>query len=127
MSEKEFTYDNGRACRTSAISRIDKFMISQTIEERGGRIEAAALMRKLTNHSLLTIMIWGHHDAPKNTSSYFDISLLNDEGKKKEMLEAWIGDAPPPTNDQDWPSWLETALDRATQCNRRLAKEKKRA
>jgi hypothetical protein len=126
MLGKEFTYDNGRAGRTSAISRIDKFMISQTIEERGVRIEAAALMRKLTDHSPLTITIWGRHDAPKNTSSYFDISLLSDEGKKKEMLEAWIKDVSLPTNDQDWSLWLEAAINRATQCNYRLAKEKKR-
>jgi hypothetical protein len=43
------------------------------------------------------------------------------------MLEAWIGDAPLPTNDQDWAPWLEATTDRATQCNRRLSKEKKRA
>ncbi len=50
MSEKEFTFNNGRACKTSAISRIDKLMISQTIDERGGRIEVAASMRKFTDH-----------------------------------------------------------------------------
>jgi hypothetical protein len=56
---------------------------------------------------------------------YFNVSLLSDERKKKEMLEAWIGDAPLPTNDQDWASWLEVATDRATQCNCHLSKEKK--
>jgi hypothetical protein len=127
MLEKEFTFDNGRVGKTSAISRIDKFMISQTVDEKGGRIEAAASMRKFTDHSPLIIKIWGRHDAPKNTSSFFDISLLRDERRKKEMLEAWAGDAPLPTNDQDWPPWLEAATDRVTQCNRCLAKEKKRA
>jgi hypothetical protein len=101
MSKKELSFDNGRAGRTSAISRIDKFMISQTIDERGGRIEAAASMRKFTDHSPLIIKIWGCHDAPKNTSSFFDVSLLSDKKRKKEMLEAWAGDAPLPTNDQD--------------------------
>jgi len=127
QSEREFTYDNGRAGRNSVIFRIDKFMISQTVEERGGRIEVAALMRKLTDHSPLSIKIWGRHDTPKSMSSYFDVSLLSDERKKKDMLEAWIGDAPLPTNDQDWAPWLEAATDRATQCNHRLSKEKKRA
>jgi hypothetical protein len=47
LSKKEFTYDNGRAGANSAVSRIDKFMVSQTLEERGGRIEAAALVRKI--------------------------------------------------------------------------------
>jgi hypothetical protein len=127
QSEKEFTYDNGRACKNSAIFRIDKFMISQTVEERGGRIEVAASMRKLTDHSRLSIKIWGRHDTPKSTSGYFNVSLLSDERKKKDMLEAWIGDTPLPTNDQDWAPWLEAATDRATQCNRCLSKEKKRA
>ncbi len=81
----------------------------------------------LRHHSPLIIKIWGRHDAPKNTSSFFDVSLLRDERRKKEMLEAWARDAPLPTNDQDWPPWLEAATDRVTQCNRHLAKEKKRA
>jgi hypothetical protein len=84
-------------------------------------------MKKITDHSPLIIKIWGRHDAPKNTSSFFDVSLLSDERRKKEMLEAWAGDAPLPTNDQDWPPWLEVTTNRVTQCNRRLAKEKKRA
>jgi mannosylglycoprotein endo-beta-mannosidase len=126
QSEKEFTYDNGRAGRNSAISRIDKFRISQMVEERGGRIEVAASMKKLTDHSPLSIKIWGHHDTPKSTSGYFDVSLLSDERKKKDMLEAWIRDTLLPTNDQNWVSWLEAATNRATQCNHRLSKEKKR-
>ncbi len=58
LSKKEFTYDNGRAGATSVVSRIDKFMVSQTIEERGRRIEAAASVRKLSDHSPLIITIW---------------------------------------------------------------------
>jgi len=61
MSKKNFTFDNGRSGPQSAVSRIDKFMVSQGIEERGGRMEAAASIRKLSDHSLLTITIWGHH------------------------------------------------------------------
>jgi hypothetical protein len=34
-------------------------MVSQTLEERGGRIEVAASVRKLTDHSPLVITIWG--------------------------------------------------------------------
>jgi exonuclease III len=39
ISKKEYTYDNGRSGAASVVSRIDKFMISQAIDERGGRIE----------------------------------------------------------------------------------------
>ncbi len=35
MSKKEFTFDNGRAGARSAVSRIDKFMISQDRGTRG--------------------------------------------------------------------------------------------
>jgi hypothetical protein len=42
MSAKEFTFDNGRSGAHSAISRIDKFFISQDLDSKGGRIEAAA-------------------------------------------------------------------------------------
>jgi len=101
QSEKEFTYDNGRAGRKSAVSRIDKIMISQTVEERGGRIEFTASMRKLTDHSPVCIKIWGSLDPSQNTLGYFDVFLLSDERRKKDMLEAWIGKAPLPTIDQN--------------------------
>jgi hypothetical protein len=99
----------------------------QTIEERGGRIEAGVSMKKLSDHSPLCIKIWGNLDSTKSTSGYFDASLLNDESKKKEILQAWIGEDPLPTSDQSWVPWLEAATNRTTQCNRRLSKEKKRA
>jgi hypothetical protein len=36
MSKKEYTFDNGRSGMHSAISRIDKFIISQDFDTRGG-------------------------------------------------------------------------------------------
>jgi exonuclease III len=41
MSNKEYTFDNGRKGQGSAVSRIDKFLVSQELDSRGGRIEAA--------------------------------------------------------------------------------------
>jgi len=35
LSRKEFTFDNGRAGPRSSVSRLDKFMVSQEITERG--------------------------------------------------------------------------------------------
>ncbi len=61
MSKKKFTYDNGRSKARSAVSRIDKFIVSQDIEERGGKIEAAASIRKFSDHSPIIITVWGHH------------------------------------------------------------------
>jgi len=55
MLSKEFTFDNGKARPRSAVSRIDKFMISQNIEERGGRIETATSVRRLSDHSPLDV------------------------------------------------------------------------
>jgi hypothetical protein len=51
MSAKEFTFDNGRSGPCSAISRIYKFLVSQALDTRGGRIEATTSVRKLSNHS----------------------------------------------------------------------------
>jgi len=127
LSKKEFTYDNEKAGTTSAVSRINKFMVSQTLEERGGRIEAAASVRKLSNHSPLIITIWGWHNAPSSPLRFFDISLLSDERSKKEILEAWVGNHPPPSNELDWPAWLEVATSRVMLCNSRLSKAKKHA
>jgi exonuclease III len=35
MTKKNFTFNNGRSEAHSALSRIDKFLVSQDIEERG--------------------------------------------------------------------------------------------
>jgi hypothetical protein len=125
LTKKEFTFDNGRAGATSAVSRIDKFMISQSLEERGGRIEAAASVKKLSDHSPLIITIWGQHSAPNNPPCHFDIALLSDRKSRKEMLEAWVGIPPP--NDLGLPAWLEAASDTVMRCNARLSKAKKHA
>jgi exonuclease III len=115
MSSKEFTFDNGRAGPRSAVSRLDKFMISQEIKERGGRIETAIFVRKLSDHSPLMITVWGNHPPPLgNPPRFFDISLLGEEEHKKETLEAWNGDQGRPPNDQGWPEWLEAAIRRVT-------------
>lgn len=128
LTKKAFTYDNGRTRATSVVSRIDKFMVSQTLEERGRRIEAAASVRRLTDHSPLVITIWGQHNAPSNPPRFFDISLLSEERSRQEMLDAWVGRHPlPPSNEGDWPAWLEAATGRVMMCNVRLSKEKKHA
>jgi len=36
LSKKEFTFDNSCTGASSAMSRIDKFLVSQSMEERGG-------------------------------------------------------------------------------------------
>jgi hypothetical protein len=126
LTMKEFTFDNERSGVGSAISRIDKFMVSQSLEERGGgRIEAAAFVRKLSDHLPLIITIWGQPSAPNSPPHYFDIALLKDKKNRKEMLEAWVG--PPLPNDRDWPAWLEAATGRIMRCSSRLSKERKRS
>jgi endonuclease/exonuclease/phosphatase family metal-dependent hydrolase len=67
MIQKAYTYDNGRAGTGSAVSRIDKFLVSQELEVRGGRIESAPSMRRISDHSPLVMTIWGQSLAPPNT------------------------------------------------------------
>jgi hypothetical protein len=102
-------------------------MVSQGIEERGGRVESAASIRKLSDHSPLTIKIWGLHPPPKNQTRFFDATLLSEENGKAEMLQASSGEAARPTTGRDWATWLEEAIGRVVDCNARLAKEKGRA
>jgi exonuclease III len=100
MSKKAYTFDNGRSRASSAVSRIDKFMISQDLDSRGGRIESTISIRKFFDHSPLLISIWGQLTAPNNPTRYFDSSLLGEEESKAAMLQAWAGDLPTPTRDQ---------------------------
>lgn len=101
MSKKEYTFDNARSGAKLAISRINKFLVSQSIDTWRGRIEAATSVRKLSNHSPLVITIWGQFVAPNKSAHYFDTSLLDEEECKTAMLEAWEGDLLPPTNDPE--------------------------
>jgi exonuclease III len=88
MSEKTFTIDNGRSGAGSAISRIDKFMISQDLDSRGGRIQSAVTIRKFLDHAPLIISIWGQAAGTDKLASYFDASLLEDERNKAALLQA---------------------------------------
>jgi len=127
MSKKDFTFDNGKAGPRSFVSRLDKFMVSQEIMERGGRIETVASVRKLLDHSPLMMTVWGNQPPLENPLHYFDISLLAEEELRKEMVAAWNGDQERPLSNQGWPAWLEAEIQRVISCNARLAKDKRRA
>ncbi len=127
MSKKEYTFDNGRKGQGSAVSRIDKFLVSQELDARGGRIEAAPSMRKISDHSPLVITIWGRPSSTATALKYFDTTLLKEDRSRAAILDAWRGTQPPPSLDADWPSWLEAATRRVFACNGRLAREKRRA
>jgi hypothetical protein len=127
MSKKEYTFDNGRKGQGLAVSRIDKFLVSQELEARGGRIEAAPSMRKISDHSPFVITIWGRSSASPTATTYFDTTLLKEDGSKAALLDAWKGTQPPPSTDAEWPGWLEAATNRVLKCNGRLTKERKRA
>jgi hypothetical protein len=91
MSSKEYTFDNERAGPHFAISRIDKFMISQDIEVRGGKIETTASVRKLSDHSPLMITVWGNHSPLGNPPRFFDVSLLAKRGNMQERDDVSLG------------------------------------
>ncbi|CAK9198176.1 unnamed protein product [Sphagnum troendelagicum] len=88
-------------------------------------MEAAASIRKLSDHSPLTITIWGHHPPPNNPTRFFDATMLNEEKGKMELLNVWAGDVARPSTSRDWVEWLEEAMERVANCNKRLAKEKR--
>jgi len=127
MTKKDYTYDNGRVGLGLAVSRIDKFLVSQEINSRGGRIEAAPSIRRISDHSPLVMTIWGRTSAPPTAAPYFECSLLREEESKVALLKAWEGIEPPPRHDTKWPSWLEATTDKVLKCSTRLTKEKKRA
>jgi hypothetical protein len=58
MSAKEFTFDIGAFGARSMVSHIDKFFVSQDLDSRGGRIEAATSIQKFLDHSPLVLSIW---------------------------------------------------------------------
>jgi hypothetical protein len=126
MSKKAFTFDNGRLGANSAISRIDKFMVSQDLDSKGGRIESAITIRKFSDHSPLIISIWGPTTGTDKPARYFDTSLLEEEKSKAALLQAWAGDSLTPPSNQGWAYWIEAAIKRVMICNNRLAKAKRR-
>ncbi|CAN5955466.1 unnamed protein product [Sphagnum jensenii] len=125
MSKKEFTFNNARKGQGAAVSRIDKFLVSQELDSRGGRIEAAPSIRNISDHSPLILTIWGRPTTPPKSSTFFDTALLTEEATRTALLEAWASDQPPPSQDSEWPSWLEAAAERVLKRSGKLAKEKK--
>ncbi len=97
MSKKDFTFNNGRSGTRSAVSRIDKFLVSQEGEERGGKIEAAASVRKLTDHLLLVITVWGHHP-PQQPLTIF--RRLSADGREEQERTIGSLDRRPTALDQ---------------------------
>jgi hypothetical protein len=100
MSKKAFTFDNGRLGANSVISRIDKFMVSQDLDSREGRIESTIIIRKFSDHSPFIISIWGQATGIDKPTCYFDTSLLEEEKSKAALHQAWAGDSLTPPNDQ---------------------------
>jgi exonuclease III len=88
MTKKAFTFDNGRMGAGSAVSRIDKLLVSQEIKARGGRIKSAPSMRRISDHSPLIMMIWGRTSAPPTVTLYFDLSLLKEKESRAALLAA---------------------------------------
>jgi len=127
MSKKEFTFDNGRKGQGSAVSRIDKFLVSQKLEAKGGIIEAAPLIRRISDHSPLVLTIWGRTSAPPIPATYFDTALLKEEENRSALFDVWTSTQPTPSQDTEWPAWLEAASGRVLQCNIKIAREKKKA
>jgi exonuclease III len=117
MFAKEFTFDNRRSDARSAILRIDKFLLSQNLDSRGGRIEAATSIRKFSDHSPLVLSIWGQPTIPDKPFQYFDSSLLEDEKGKTKMLQAWERELPKPLSDLEWATWLEAVTKKILACN----------
>jgi exonuclease III len=88
MTKKAFTFDNGRMGAGSTVSRIDKLLVSQEIEARGGGIESAPSMRRISNHSPLVMTIWGRTSTPPTATHYFDLSLLKEKESRDALLAA---------------------------------------
>ncbi len=88
MLGKSYTFDNGRAGPGAAVSRIDKFLILQELDSRGGRIEASPSIRKISDHSPLVMTIWGHPSTLPSSAPYFNTSLLKEEESKATLLLA---------------------------------------
>ncbi len=124
MKKKDYTYDNERVGSGSAVSRIDKFLVSQEIDSKVGIIEAVPSIRRISDHSPLVMTIWGRTSAPPTAAPYFECSLLREEESRAALLKAWEGIEPPPRHDTEWPGWLEAVTDRVFKCSTRLAKEK---
>jgi hypothetical protein len=110
MSKKEYTFENDRSRACSAISCIDKFIVFQDLDIRGGRIEVAMSIRKLSNHSPLILTIWGQLIESSKHNKCFDSSLLGIETCKAAMLKAWEGETPKPTREARWAPWIKATI-----------------
>jgi hypothetical protein len=117
MFVKEFTFDNGRFGARLAVLCIDKFLVSQDLDLRGGRIEVATSIQKFSDHFPLVLSIWAQPAILDKSSHYFDSSLLEDEKGRAKMLQVWEGELPKPSSDSEWAPWLEAVTRGILACN----------
>jgi hypothetical protein len=73
------------------------------------------------------LTIWGRTSAPPTPATYFNIVLLREVDSRSALFDAWTGTQPTPSQDEEWPTWLEAASERVLQCNIRITREKKKA
>lgn len=57
MSNKVFTFDNGRARKLSRFSKIDRFYVFSKLAHKGGRSEIMASLPYILDHSPLGLQI----------------------------------------------------------------------
>jgi len=83
-------------------------------------------MRRISDHSPLVLTIWGCTPAPPTPTTYFDTALLKEEESRSALFDVWTSSKPTPSQDAEWPAWLEAASGRVLQCNIKIAREKKK-
>jgi hypothetical protein len=52
---------------------------------------------------------------------------MREADSRSALLDAWMGTQPMPSQDEEWPAWLEAAFERVLQCNIRITRGKKKA
>jgi hypothetical protein len=57
MSKKSFTYDNGQERTNAALTKFDKFYMSNGLEKLTRKIGVLVSFNKIFNHSLITLWI----------------------------------------------------------------------
>jgi exonuclease III len=88
LSEKVFTWSNGRNDETMIQTRIDRIYVPTQLEEVGGTIEALPTLPDISDHASVVLHF---EDEPrrKPTVPFFNKGLLANPGNKACLLTAW--------------------------------------
>ncbi len=90
-------YDNGWEGANATLTKFNKYYMFNGLEELGGKIGVLVSFNKIFDHSLITLWIIPTQGGANLGPQMFDLTFLEDECMKTNLMATWKGNGERPT------------------------------